>query len=291
MSAAVCPFPGMDPFLESTPVFRDFHDRFIATLSEMLQPALPQQYYAALGQRAWIEVSDRCIGPDVNVARVKSPGGRAYAVASPDYQTVPLKITEPIVIRVPHEEFSESLLEIYVGRGDDRRLVTAIELLSLTNKTEGQKGRDLYLKKQAEILDSSTHLIEIDLLHAGMHTTAVPERYFTKHASGSNYHVCAHYFDHLGDYRVYPVKISDMLPTIAVPLLPKDGSVVISLQQVFEKTYAAGAYDRQIDYANAVPEPPLSNDQLDWLKSILAVGGEKKKPDLAEEQDKRQIDS
>ncbi|MEJ7590535.1 MAG: DUF4058 family protein [Planctomycetaceae bacterium] len=43
------PFPGMDPFLEQPAVFPDFHNRFIAYLSEFLKPDLPQPYYAATG--------------------------------------------------------------------------------------------------------------------------------------------------------------------------------------------------------------------------------------------------
>ena len=45
------PFPGMDPFLEQPAVFPDFHNRFIAYLSEFLKPDLPQPYYAAIGSR------------------------------------------------------------------------------------------------------------------------------------------------------------------------------------------------------------------------------------------------
>ena len=34
------------------------------------------------------------------------------------------------------------------------RVVTTIEVLSLTNKTPGLRGRTLYLQKQQEVLDS-----------------------------------------------------------------------------------------------------------------------------------------
>ena len=37
----------------------------------------------------------------------------------------------------------------------------------------GAHGRDPYVQKQREMLDSKVHLIEIDLLRAGVHTTAV----------------------------------------------------------------------------------------------------------------------
>ena len=55
------PFPGMDPYLEHPDIFPDFHDRFVTYVSDALQPRLPEPYYAALGRRAWIEVSVRRI--------------------------------------------------------------------------------------------------------------------------------------------------------------------------------------------------------------------------------------
>ena len=55
-----------------------------------------------------------------------------------------------------------------------RALVTAIEFLSPSNKTPGKRGRELYLRKQREMLDSPAHLVEIDLLRGGVHSTAVP---------------------------------------------------------------------------------------------------------------------
>ncbi len=116
------PFPGMDPFLESPEIFPDFHDGFIAYLRESVQSRLPPPYIAALGRRAWIEVSERFIGPDVEVVRPGAPGEAGHrssvAVASPPR-------TEPLVVHVPHDERSELLVEICVGRGSDRRLVTS----------------------------------------------------------------------------------------------------------------------------------------------------------------------
>ena len=61
------PFPGMDPFLEHPAIFPGLHERLIAYLSESLQARLPEPYYAEIGERLWVETSDRSIGPDVYV--------------------------------------------------------------------------------------------------------------------------------------------------------------------------------------------------------------------------------
>ena len=123
------PFPGMDPYLEHPEIFPDFHDRLITYLSDALQPHLPEPYYSAIGRRAWIEVSERFIGPDVNVIQPRQePGNSRSGTAVIDSPA----IAQPLVIHVPHDERREPFIEIFLGRGSDRRLVTSIELLSMS---------------------------------------------------------------------------------------------------------------------------------------------------------------
>jgi hypothetical protein len=69
-----------------------------------------------------------------------------------------------VVVRVPQIETHESFVEVFRGRGKEKRLVTSIELLSLSNKMAGSRGRNLYLRKQQELLQGQVHLLEIDLL-------------------------------------------------------------------------------------------------------------------------------
>ena len=265
------PFPGMDPFLEHPDIFPDVHDSLVAYLREAIQLDLPAPYVAALGRRTWIEVSERYIGPDVQLSHPRAglrpaPGHASTAVTA-------VGRTQPIVIRVPHDERSEPLVEIYTGRGSQRRLVTAIEVLSLTNKTPGEHGRDLYLRKQREILDGKVHLVEIDLLRGGQHTTAVPRQLLLQAAGGACYHVCIHHFDNLEDFFVYSFTLDQPLPEIAVPLLPGDPPVVVDLQAVFCRTYDAGPYKREVSYQQDAPVPPLSSQQLDWAYTLLGRQG------------------
>ena len=173
---------------------------------------------------------------------------------------------EPIVIRVPHDERVEPLVEIYIGRSSQRRLVTTIEVLSPTNKTTGEHGHDLYLRKQREILGSKVHLVEIDLLRGGKHTTSVPRDRLEASGVQCDYHVCIHRFDNLEDYFVYPIQLASPLPEIRVPLLPGDGEVALNLQEVFRRAYEAGPYRREIDYQHDQPTPRLSAEQGAWAQ-------------------------
>lgn len=242
------PFPGMDPFLEHSEIFPDLHDRINSHLSEVLQAALPSPYYAVIGRHTWIEVSQRYIGPDVQVQRSRrgSPpaqelsGGVAVAA-------------KPKVVRVPHEERREPFLEVYVREGSDKRLVTSIEILSLANKTPGEHGRELYLHKQWEILGSKVHLIELDLLRGGEHSTAVPYQLVRAEVGPFDYHVCVHHFDNLEDYFIYPIQLDERLPPIAIPLLPGDPAVTVDLQTVFDHCYDAGPYAREGELSGRHP--------------------------------------
>ncbi len=203
------PFPGMDPYLENPVLFPDLHDAMITYLRGALQRNLPEPYYAGIGSQTWVAVAER--------------------------------------YRVPHDPKKRTYVEVFHPK-DGGRLVTTIEILSPTNKTPGEHGRDLYLRKQAEILASKTHLIEIDLLRAGQHTTAVPHARLTAGAGAFDYHVCLHRFDNWEDYFVYAFRLADRLPEIAVPLLPGDGDVPLDLQAVLDRCYDEANYRRRVRY-------------------------------------------
>jgi hypothetical protein len=173
-------FPGMDPYLEHPTIFPGLHNRLIAGLSEALQAALPAPYFAEIGERVWVEA----------------------------------------LVTVPHDERREPRVEIRMAGDGDERLVTAIEILSPSNKTPGERGRDLYLRKQRELLDSPTHLVEIDLLRGGLHTTALPLDYLQAIVGRFDYHVSIHRSDRFEDFLVYPIRLAEPLPEVAVPLPP-----------------------------------------------------------------------
>src|SRR6266702_672747 len=42
------PFPGMDPFLETNPIFQELHTQMLAEMQAMLQPQLRPKYVARL---------------------------------------------------------------------------------------------------------------------------------------------------------------------------------------------------------------------------------------------------
>jgi hypothetical protein len=263
----------MDPLLEHPEVFPNLHNSMIIYLMEALQPRLPGPYFAKAGQRVWIEVTERYVEPDVYVLRGRQQPqqeqdgeGGAVAVAA-------MPRTRPVVITVPHDERREPFAQIFVREDDRLRLVVSIEILSLTNKTPGEHGRDLYLQKQRELLYSKVHLVEIDLLRGGEHSTACPRKRILREVGPFDYHVCVHRFDNLEDFLIYPVRMEERLPEIEIPLLPQDGAVAVDLQAVFDRCYDAGPYRREIRYDKDQPVPPLTPEQAQWAGGFLPKKG------------------
>jgi hypothetical protein len=254
----------MDPFLESPAVFAGLHNRFIAVLAEVLQRTLPSPYFAEIGERVWVEVSQRFIEPDTSVIhRTRDPSAAGGSVATAETRS------RSVVVTVPHDERREPFVEIRTQGDGTERLVTAIELLSPSNKTPGGRGRELYLREQRELLDSPVNLVEIDLLRGGMHSTAVPLDRLLAQVGPFDYHVSVHRFDRFEDFVIYPFRLEDSLPEIQVPLLPADREIPIDLQPVFDRVYDTGPYHRRIRYAEAAIVPPVRPELKECVARLI----------------------
>jgi Protein of unknown function (DUF4058) len=273
------PFPGMDPYLESPRFFPDLHAGLIFAVKEELQGRLSQAYYAQSGQRVWLEVSQRFVEPDVNVMRERRElphrGHGGVAVAEPEVD-IERAAGKPVLITVEtvvHDDHLENYLEIYGRWSGQDRLIATIEVVSPSNKTPGEEGFEMYRAKQREVLAGQAHLIEIDLLRAGMHVTAVPSGIVREKAGPFDYHVSVHRFDRPKDYLVYPIRLRQRLPVITVPLLPEDPPVQIDLQAAFDRAYDAGPYRKAIWYGTDPIEPPLRPEQAAWATSTINPAG------------------
>lgn len=254
------PFPGMDPFLEHPDFFPDLHASLITYMREAMQQRLPAGYFAAIGQRVWVDVEQREIEADVHIRRGRRTGNGGVAVAEPGFG-------RKVVIEVPHDERRETFIEIRRSR---TQVVTAIEILSRSNKTSGRHGRVLYLRKQREILDSQTHRVEIDLLRNGQHTTAVPLYELAARCRPYHYHVCVNRYDRFEQFVVYPIELCERLPTFEVPLLPEDPEIQLALQAVFHRAYDAAAYDRDLDYESDLV-PTFDAETTAWLRARITT--------------------
>ena len=257
------PFPGMGPYLEHPAVFPGLHNRLIVVLSELLQAALPAPYYAEIGERVWVEVSQRFIEPDGIVLRPDTgpTGGRAGRNGrTPGYR--------PMVAACPtRSSASRSWKSSLLVRALER-LVTAIEFLSPSNKTPGERGRELYLRKQRDTRQPGApgrdRFAPRGRSHDGGAARTAPSQ-----VGPFDYHESVHRSDRFEDYLVYPIRLEERLPAIGIPLLHDDPDVPLDLQALLDRIYDNGPYRHRIRYAEAVPVPPLRPDQAAWAAAVI----------------------
>lgn len=265
------PFPGMDPWLEGPAIFPDLHDSFITYLREALNAVLPPPYFAAIANRVWIEGdTGRAVQPDVDVLKPAGPNGSAGPAGGGAGVAVATDV-RPVVVHVPREEWTEWLIEVRTESGGER-LVTTVEILSRSNKSAGTVSRAEYRKKQQEMVERRVNVVEVDLLRGGTHATLVPPTAVVRATGGFDYHVCVYRPGRPEDFEVYPIRLPQRLPTVAVPLSSGTPDVSVSLQAVFDRCYDVGLYARRVRY-DRPPEPPLAPEQQAWAEGILRQKG------------------
>ena len=265
------PFPGMDPYLEGE-MWQEFHGRLANQISEQLLPRLSPKYVALLNKRYVLDrpvlsildlPSERVIYPDVHVAALRERADVAFAPAGVGLAEPPFELLSPIPEQVP-------LLNVEIRDVAERRLVTVIEILSPVNK-RGEGWRD-YVDRRTELLQTRTHLLEIDLLRQGTHIPLVGE---LPHAS---YYVYLSRTQRRPRTQVWPVQLRDRLPTVPVPLLPPDPDVPLNLQAAVKACFDLVGYERLLDYAAPPPPPSLSESDAAWAAEVLRAAGFDRRP-------------
>ena len=145
----------------------------------------------------------------------------------------------------------------------ERRLVTVIEILSPVNKRGS--GFQEYLQKRLALMQTQTHLLEIDLLRMG---ERIPL------AGGdlppAPYYVFLSRFTRRPRTEVWSVQLQEKLPTVPIPLLPPDEDVPLNLQQAVDDCFSLVGYEDLLDYSQPPPLPPLNQNETAWLKLVLA---------------------
>ena len=177
------------------------------------------------------------------------------------------RIGERVYILNPVEH-REPYVEIVHAGGDE--VVAVIEVLSPANKAPGE-GHQLYRRKQQLILDSPAHLIEIDLLSAGLLTVAISEEGLAS-LPPHRYLVSVRRAPDRYRFEVYPIPLQQRLPRMHIPLREPDPDVGLDLQQVFTQCYDNGGYADLIDYRRP-HSATLSPEEAAWLDGLLKGKG------------------
>lgn len=255
------PFPGMNPWLED--YWRDVHAKVLVYACDQLNGELPPGLSARVDERLAIDDETekaRHYLPDVAITESwDRPAGPALGLGG---QTV--TAAEPVVV-----DYSQEVLR-HVEIVDSRaHVITALELLSPTNKEEGE-ARANWRRKRFDYLRGGINVVETDLLRGG--AWALPDRSLLKPVPPGRV------FHYVGVTRpprftrceFYVIPLRERLPAIRVPLRRTDLDAALDLQVLIDQCYERGRYASIIDYTHP-PHPPLPDEEAAWVKEILAT--------------------
>lgn len=263
------PFAGMDPYIESSGLWRNFHANLLVKIQDTLADIVPKRYLVRAEERSYLllAVEDgkevREFYPDVRVVEPKPGRGKErkrqptarVASAAMALEQRPMHMTAFV-----EQEVRETYIEIFATE-PAQRLVTTIEVLSPTNKDRGGHGWNLYLRKRQATLVCNVNLVELDLLRGGVR---LPMRdpwpdspYTLLVARGGQNCVC----------EVWPAYFHLPLPRLPIPLTAPDPDVLLDVQPLVESIYNRLRYGTSIDYAKPLLPPPTPAEQ-EWLKQV-----------------------
>ena len=263
------PFPGMDPYLEDPSFWPGFHTSMLSAIRAALTPQLPPGFFAELEQHVWFREEEprsgaRYAKPDVYVAEGQRPLGQKKAsVKGTLVMSEPTaRVTLPTVVR----EIGQHTVRIRDAQ--NRRVVTAIELLSPSNK-EGGTDRDRYLMKRSEFVANGTSLVEIDLLRQGHRVPVrpVPDGDYYMYVTNEAFYETVN---------IWVATVREPLPTIPVPLTDPHPPIALALRACLDRVYEEANYGPQLRY-DQPPDPPLRKMDAEWAVELLIHHAKPKK--------------
>jgi hypothetical protein len=262
------PFPGMDPYIETSGYWGDFHSGLIALIQQHLADVAPEGYYVHTNTRDYLEVveqegrHERALIPDVSVRHPKKPkrtrvGRGTVATVRPGLAEQPIQMRAMLT-----ESYRERFVEIFHKGADGLHLVTAIEVLSPANKAANSRGRKQYLEKRQGLLLEAVNFVELDLLRGGERMPMIDEWPDSPYVLMVNRMANDQWCHVWRGYSHRP------LPCIPVPLRPADADLSLELQPMVDTVYRRGRYRALLDYSKPLPFPhPEDAACLEALKS------------------------
>jgi hypothetical protein len=259
----------MDPYIEVSHLWEDFHTHLIDDIHRALSTVLPDRYVVRAGERRYLalveapeEEEKRPFLPDVAVATrrgsARAKGRPKASAAAPAVQSEPGAVVMRALVKAEHREPFLEIRQV----DPERKLVTGIEVLSPSNKRPHTKGWRLYHRKRLAFLSGYANFVEVDLLRRGRRmpmATPWPD---------SPYYLLVCRKKQAPRCSVWPASFTEPLHPIPIPLLPPDPDISLDLQPFVAAIYARSRYDRDIDYRQPL-QPPLSPAELAWLEERL----------------------
>jgi Protein of unknown function (DUF4058) len=251
------PFPGMNPYLERSSVWKDFHDSFIPAIRDAISPQVRPRFVVKIEEHLYIH--------ELSAEQRRLLGHTDASLSSNQRTGTAVPISEgtvgaPAQILPPGVEFErQPYLEI--RDRDNRDLVTVIELLSPSNKHSGP-DREQYLAKRGSLLRCNVHVVELDLLRGG------PRLPFEEPLV-CDYYVMISRAEDRPKAGIWKLRLRNPLPVIPIPLRAPWPDVLIDLQAILHSVYDRACYEDHV-YQGA-PQPALRSEDAEWADRLRAL--------------------
>lgn len=258
------PFPGMDPYLEKPTRWSDVHHELISATRSALKVLIGRKYNVRINDRIYIS-NDSDPGRIVLVPGIQVSSRDDGAGLLDTSAHGGMDVAEPLVLETLVDE---KIREAYIEVVDPERnkVVTVIEILSPDNKVARSHGLKSFGTKRSQVMRSPSHWVEIDLLRRGV---SLPLR---KRIRAHEYLVHVSPTHRRPQGLVWPIRLSQRLPVIPIPLRTGDDDALLDLQAVLNTAYDHAGYDADIDYTKE-PVPPLCPQWAEWSDRWLREKG------------------
>lgn len=249
----------MDPYIEDPEVWSDFHNDLAGEIRAALNLQIQPRYVARIIPRVTydepVQETERSVRPDVGVWKQSRESGAIYQTG---IQVAPTPVESSVPVAEPLRFASVEII-----RTSTMELVTAIEILSPVNKRRGHEEFEKYLAKRHALLHSDAHLIEIDFLRKGTR----PQ--LEKPVPSAPYYVTLSRAETRPRVLVWCIQLNEKLPVIPVPLGPAEPDAQCDLGAIVSQVYTRGGYATIIDYRQPPPPPRLTDNETQYVDSLL----------------------
>ena len=264
------PFRGMDPYLESPVRWGGVHLRILVAISTQLNRLMPEGFTTEIEQDITVSEGSDDDGPlarrnpDVFAYEVESANGARRRCGTTALMEAPASVTTLDTGDVHKHR------RVLIQSLDGKTILTAIELLSPSDKSRGQSGRS-YLAKRGECLAAGTNLVEIDLLRDGVRLP-----FGTSRPPVADYYILVSEAERRPSADIWAFTLRQPIPIFPIPLKAGMQPVPLNLKRCLDLVYDEGNYPIKVDYSKP-PIPPLNRPDAEWAASLFAKPVKKKK--------------
>jgi hypothetical protein len=244
------PFPGMDPYIETSGEWTDFRQSLIDAIHTQMNAKLQGPYIATDDWFFWCE---------------DESADEVWQIAEPDLNamdTTPTKarLMPPVTAVLRRSQREQRYIRIFDRSNGQTH--TIIEVLSLANKTMRLDGQAYRLKRE-EYMVSRVNFVEIDLLRWGyrpfLGNPAPPV---------SDYYVLVSRVWEAPQVGIWPISVRDPLPPIPVPIQEDLDDIFLVLRACLDQAYDERRYPKLINYSMP-PTLLFREPDAAWARELL----------------------